>query len=146
MPDPTTTPADVGGLVPEPLARPGRFGPFGGRYVPETLIPALDALDAAYEEARQDPVFMGRLEAELRDYVGRPSALSDAPRLSAEVGAPVYNFYVPDPSLKERAAAEARAALGDAAFEELREQGRAATFEEAVRLGSGAPDDPVWAP
>ena len=56
-----------------------------------------------------------------------------------EVGAPVYNFYVPDPSLKERASAEARSSLGDATFEQLREQGRAATFEEAVRLGADGP-------
>ena len=57
-----------------------------------------------------------------------------------EVGAPVYNFYAPDPSLKERASSEARASLGDAAFEKLREQGRTMTFEEAVRLGVGATD------
>ena len=54
-----------------------------------------------------------------------------------EVGAPVYNFYAPDPSLKERASSEARASLGDAAFEELRERGRAMTFEDAVTLGAG---------
>ncbi len=58
--------------------------------------------------------------------------------------APVYNFYAPDPSLKERASAEARGALGDAAFEDLRERGRATTFEEAVMLGAsaGGPPDP----
>jgi hypothetical protein len=61
--------------------------------------------------------------------------------LLREVGAPVYNFYAPDLSLKERASSEARAALGDAAFEKLREQGRTMTFEEAVRLGAGAPAD-----
>jgi hypothetical protein len=58
-----------------------------------------------------------------------------------EDGAPVYNFCAPDPSLKERASSEAHAALGDAAFEKLREQGRTATFEEAVRLGAGAAAD-----
>ncbi|HEX4936416.1 MAG TPA: tryptophan synthase subunit beta, partial [Gemmatimonadaceae bacterium] len=67
-----------------------RFGAFGGRYVPETLIPALEELDAAFETAMADAAF----EAEWRDllthYVGRPSALSDAPRLSALVGAPVW--------------------------------------------------------
>ncbi|MHB0948145.1 MAG: tryptophan synthase subunit beta [Gemmatimonadaceae bacterium] len=67
-----------------------RFGSFGGRYVPETLIPALDELEAAYDAAMQDPAFLGELETMLRDYVGRPSPLSDAPRLSALVGAPVY--------------------------------------------------------
>jgi tryptophan synthase beta chain len=67
-----------------------RFGSFGGRYVPETLIPALDELEAAYDGAMRDPAFLAELETMLRDYVGRPSPLSDAPRLSERVGAPVY--------------------------------------------------------
>ena len=67
-----------------------RFGAFGGRYVPETLVPALDELEAALDAALADPDFRARLDAELRDYVGRPSALSTAPRLSELVGAPVY--------------------------------------------------------
>jgi tryptophan synthase beta chain len=71
--------------VASPDAR-GRFGPFGGRYVPEVLIPALDELSAAWSELRDDPAFRGELDALLRDYVGRPSALTFAPRLSAETG------------------------------------------------------------
>jgi tryptophan synthase beta chain len=67
-----------------------RFGAFGGRYVPETLIPAIDALDRAYDEARTDPLFVAELEQMLTNYVGRPSALSDAPRFSELVGAPVW--------------------------------------------------------
>lgn len=67
-----------------------RFGIYGGRYVPETLIPALDELEAAFESARQDPAFTAELEGMLRDYVGRPTPLSAAPRLSAEVGATVW--------------------------------------------------------
>jgi len=67
-----------------------RFGAFGGRYVPETLIPAIDALDRAYDEARADPAFVAELEHMLGTYVGRPSALSDAPRFSAHVGAQVW--------------------------------------------------------
>ena len=67
-----------------------RFGPFGGRYVPETLIPALDALEAAYEATRHDAAFQAELDALLREYVGRPTALSFAPRLSARIGAPVW--------------------------------------------------------
>jgi tryptophan synthase beta chain len=66
-----------------------RFGVFGGRYVPETLIPALDELEAAYDRAREDPAFVAELSHMLSTYVGRPSALSDAPRLSARVGARV---------------------------------------------------------
>jgi tryptophan synthase beta chain len=66
-----------------------RFGEFGGRYVPETLIPALDELDEAYDAARADASFQAELRDLLRTYVGRPSPLSDAPRLSARVGARV---------------------------------------------------------
>jgi tryptophan synthase beta chain len=67
-----------------------RFGVFGGRYVPETLIPAIDDLEQAYDAARVDPVFIAELEQMLTTYVGRPSALSDAPRFSEYVGAPVW--------------------------------------------------------
>jgi tryptophan synthase beta chain len=67
-----------------------RFGSYGGRYVPETLIPALDSLEAALAEAMQDSVFVAELDNLLSTYVGRPSPLSDAPRLSALVGAPVF--------------------------------------------------------
>jgi len=66
-----------------------RFGIFGGRYVPETLIPALDELEAAYAAAQNDPAFAAELSFMLSTYVGRPSPLSDAPRLSAAVGARV---------------------------------------------------------
>ncbi len=68
----------------------GRFGPFGGRYVPETLIPALDALEAAFGAALRDPAFMAELDALLREFVGRPTALTFAPRLTERVGAPVW--------------------------------------------------------
>jgi tetratricopeptide (TPR) repeat protein len=58
--------------------------------------------------------------------------LGAAEALLEQIGARVYNYYVPDPSLQERAIAEARAALGDAAFEEARKRGREMTFEQAV--------------
>ena len=67
-----------------------RFGAFGGRYVPETLIPALDELEVAYAEALADPAFVAELDDLLRNYVGRPSPLSTAPLLSVLVGTPVY--------------------------------------------------------
>ena len=67
-----------------------RFGAFGGRYVPETLIPALDELDIAFDQAIRDPEFQKELDRLLKEYVGRPSPLSSAPRLSAEVGCDVY--------------------------------------------------------
>src|SRR6478672_10799886 len=67
-----------------------RFGVFGGRYVPETLIPALDELERQYDAARADPAFEAEVEHMLTTYVGRPSPLSDAPRLSEHVGARVW--------------------------------------------------------
>ena len=67
-----------------------RFGAFGGRYVPETLIPALDELTEAYAAAVNDPEFTRELDDLLRNYVGRPSPLTSAPRLSEEVGARVF--------------------------------------------------------
>src|SRR4051794_30958863 len=68
----------------------GRFGTYGGRYVPETLIPALDELATAFDAAWADAAFMAEFESALRHYVGRPTPLSDAPRFSARVGAPVW--------------------------------------------------------
>ncbi|MEP6507908.1 MAG: tryptophan synthase subunit beta [Gemmatimonadales bacterium] len=67
-----------------------RFGPFGGRYVPETLIPALDELDSAFDAAMADKAFVTELDEMLSSYVGRPSPLSDAPRISAQVGTTIY--------------------------------------------------------
>jgi tryptophan synthase beta chain len=67
-----------------------RFGPYGGRYVPETLIAALDELTAAWEEARVDPGFNARQDALRRDFIGRPTPLYLAERLSERVGSRVY--------------------------------------------------------
>jgi tryptophan synthase beta chain len=65
---------------------PQRFGPYGGRYVPETLIPALDELEAAWLEARDDPGFQLELSRLSRDYAGRPTPLYHAERLSEAAG------------------------------------------------------------
>jgi tryptophan synthase beta chain len=67
-----------------------RFGPYGGQYVPETLVPALEELEAAWLAARADDAFTAELDGLLRDYVGRPSPLYLARRLSEEAGHPVY--------------------------------------------------------
>ncbi len=64
----------------------GRFGPYGGRYVPETLMHALGQLAEQYARARQDPEFQQRLDYYLRQYVGRPSPLYFAERLTREAG------------------------------------------------------------
>jgi tryptophan synthase beta chain len=67
-----------------------RFGPYGGQYVPETLMPALAELETAWCEARDDAGFQTELADLLRDYVGRPSPLYLARRLSEAAGHPVW--------------------------------------------------------
>ena len=69
---------------------PQRFGPYGGRYVPETLVSALEELEAAYEAYRGDPAFVSELKALQTDYAGRPTPLFLAARLSERVGCRVY--------------------------------------------------------
>jgi tryptophan synthase beta chain len=64
----------------------GHFGPFGGRFVPETLVPAFEELTAAYERARVDPEFIAQLVDLLKRYVGRPTPLYFAERLTERVG------------------------------------------------------------
>ena len=68
----------------------GRFGAYGGAYVPEVLVPALDALREAYAEAQADPAFWAEYHALLGDYVGRPTPLTPAWRLSEQLGARIY--------------------------------------------------------
>jgi tryptophan synthase beta chain len=67
-----------------------RFGPYGGQYVPETLMPALAELEAAWVRARDDDTFQTELSGLLADYVGRPSPLYLASRLSEAAGHPIY--------------------------------------------------------
>ena len=66
----------------------GRFGEFGGQFVPETLMPALAELEEAWDAAQNDAAFTAELGGLLRDYVGRPTPLTHAPRLTAELGGP----------------------------------------------------------
>jgi tryptophan synthase beta chain len=63
-----------------------RYGRYGGAYVPETLVPALSALEDAYEDAHRDPAFREALDALLHDYAGRPTPLTFAPRLTKALG------------------------------------------------------------
>ena len=71
--------------LPEPSSS-GRFGEFGGRYVPETLVPACQELEAAFRDAWADQSFRDELDALLADYAGRPSPITECHRLSAELG------------------------------------------------------------
>ncbi|CAB4746561.1 unannotated protein [freshwater metagenome] len=72
-------------IMSEPSAS-GRFGSFGGRYVPETLVPACEELEAAFREAWAEPAFRAELDGLLRDYAGRPSPVTEAKRLSEQLG------------------------------------------------------------
>jgi tryptophan synthase beta chain len=87
----------------------GRFGRFGGRYVPEVLIPALDELAAAWDELRDEPAFRGELIALLRDFVGRPSPLTFASRLSDRLG---YRIYLKREDLNHTGAHKINNTLG----------------------------------
>ncbi len=89
----------------------GRFGSYGGRYVPEVLIPALDELAAAWAELRDDPGFRGELDALLRDYVGRPTPVTHAGRLSDELG---YDIWLKREDLAHTGAHKINNGLGQA--------------------------------
>ena len=70
--------------------RPGYFGEFGGQFVPEVLMPALRELDLAYQEVKVDEAFQAALARQLRDFVGRPTPLYEATRLSEAIGCRVF--------------------------------------------------------
>jgi tryptophan synthase beta chain len=89
----------------------GRFGTYGGRYVPEVLIPALDELAGAWKELRDDPGFRDELDDLLRDFVGRPTPLTRARRLSAELG---YDIWLKREDLAHTGAHKINNALGQA--------------------------------
>jgi tryptophan synthase beta chain len=69
-----------------PRARAGRFGAYGGRYVPEALMAALEQLDEARVKAKVDPAFLGELERLHRTYTGRPSIITEVPRFAEHAG------------------------------------------------------------
>ncbi|MGA7965681.1 MAG: tryptophan synthase subunit beta [Gammaproteobacteria bacterium] len=72
------------------MNKPGRFGHWGGRYVPELLVPPLAELEAAFEAAREDADFQRELDALLRDYAGRPTPLTLCRNLAADTPARIY--------------------------------------------------------
>jgi tryptophan synthase beta chain len=91
---------------------PGRFGVYGGRYVPETLMAALLELDAAYADAQADPIFHEELDRLLKDYVGRPTPLYYARRLSETLGG--AKIYLKREDLLHTGAHKINNALGQA--------------------------------
>jgi tryptophan synthase beta chain len=91
---------------------PHKFGQYGGQFVPETLMPALEALEAAYIEARADPQFMAGYEQLLATYVGRPTPLTHAARLSQKLGG--AQIYLKREDLAHTGAHKINNALGQA--------------------------------
>ena len=89
-----------------------KFGSYGGQYVPETLMPALEALTAEFERARQDPQFQLELDELLADYAGRPTPVSFAARLSAHLGG--ARIYLKREDLAHTGAHKINNALGQA--------------------------------
>jgi tryptophan synthase beta chain len=96
---------------------PGRFGAYGGRYVPETLMAALLELDAAYAEAQADPAFHAELDALLKDYAGRPTPLYFAKRLTETLGG--AKIYLKREDLLHTGAHKINNALGQAMLARL---------------------------
>ncbi len=90
----------------------GRYGPYGGRFVPETLMPALEELARAFEEAREDPAFRAQLDHLFRTYVGRPTPITYARRLSEHVGG--ARIYLKREDLAHSGAHKINNALGQA--------------------------------
>lgn len=109
MPTSTPDPSSSSISVPDDL---GRFGPFGGRYVPETLMHALTELTREYERVKDDQEFQKELEGYLHEYVGRPSPLYHARRLSAFAGG--ADIYLKREDLNHTGAHKINNALGQA--------------------------------
>ncbi len=99
-------------ILEEPKIVPGRFGAYGGRYVPETLMAALLELDDAYAAAQADPAFHAELDGLLKDYCGRPTPLYFAKRLSETLGG--AKIYLKREDLLHTGAHKINNALGQA--------------------------------
>ncbi len=108
-----STTAPITSPAPMPASTtPGRFGVYGGRYVPETLMAALLELDAAYEAAQKDEAFHAELDGLLKNYVGRPTPLYYAKRLSESLGG--AKIYLKREDLLHTGAHKINNALGQA--------------------------------
>src|SRR3989441_5086322 len=78
----------MGTILPSQTTAPGRFGPYGGRYVPETLMVPLFELERAYEQAKSDSAFQAQFQYLLKNFAGRPTPLQFASRLTEKLGGP----------------------------------------------------------
>jgi tryptophan synthase beta chain len=98
--------------MPDSSSTKGKFGPYGGQFVPETLMPALAELEAAYETAQADPAFQAQLDYLLKTYVGRPTPLTYAGRLTRYLGG--AKIYIKREDLAHTGAHKINNALGQA--------------------------------
>ena len=122
---------------PKPL--PGRFGPYGGRYVPETLVPALDQLEKAYAWARTNSGFQRRFHELLRTFVGRPTPLTFAGKLSAQFG---RRIWLKREDLCHTGAHKINNALGQALL--AAKQGASGGGGDAMLPGPGLSDNALF--
>jgi tryptophan synthase beta chain len=97
-------------ILQSPATVPGRFGPYGGRYVPETLMVPLFELERAYEFAKSDAVFQSQFQELLKDFVGRPTPLQFASRLTVHLGGP--RIYIKREDLNHTGAHKINNAVG----------------------------------
>lgn len=114
----------------------GKFGPYGGQFVPETLMPALQELIQAYDEARRDPSFTQEFEYLLETYVGRPTPLSYARRLSETLGG--AQIYLKREDLNHSGAHKINNALGQALLAKRMGKNRIVAETGAGQHGVGA--------
>jgi tryptophan synthase beta chain len=114
----------------------GKFGPYGGQFVPETLMPALEELIAAYDDARKDPSFVTELEYLLATYVGRPSPLTHAKRLSRTLGG--AQIYLKREDLNHSGAHKINNALGQALLAQRMGKNRIVAETGAGQHGVGS--------
>ncbi|WP_420642167.1 tryptophan synthase subunit beta [Candidatus Leptofilum sp.] len=113
----------------------GKFGPYGGQFVPETLMPALDELIRVYDEVRQDEAFLAEFNHLLKSYVGRPSPITHAKRLSASLGGAQLYFKRED--LNHTGAHKINNALGQALLAERMGKSRIVAETGAGQHGVG---------
>jgi tryptophan synthase beta chain len=114
----------------------GKFGPYGGQFVPETLMPALKELIVAYEAARRDPAFTAEFNHLLQSYVGRPSPISYAQRLSEKLGG--ARIYLKREDLNHTGAHKINNALGQALLAKRMGKSRIVAETGAGQHGVGA--------
>lgn len=114
----------------------GKFGPYGGQFVPETLMPALAELETAYEAAKNDPEFQAEFNHLLKTYVGRPTPLSYAGRLTAHLGG--AKIYLKREDLTHTGAHKINNALGQALLAQRMDKRRIVAETGAGQHGVGS--------